>query len=251
MSQVLVLGERALREAKRTPDALLPTLFIPVFFLVVNVGQAAKIFPSGETAFLDGQNYAAFQLPATLLLAASFGTAALYLVEEIENGYFDKLRAAPVTRSALVLGRMTSEFVKIVLMTVAIVVLALPFGIRIDSGPIGFVLLVLLTAFWAVGYSGFLQFVALKTRSAAATNSAGLIFFPLLFLTPNFVPRELLTHPMEVAATLNPVTYVMEAMRSLILQDLNWSVVGKGFLVTGIFVAGMVALNIHTIRKYD
>jgi len=251
MSQVLVLGERALREAKRTPDAVLPTLFIPIFFLAVNVGQAAKIFPSGETAFLEGQNYAAFQLPATLLLAASFGTSALYLVEEIEGGYFDKLRATPVARSSLVMGRMVSEFVKLVLMTIVIVLLAVPFGIRIDSGPIGFLLLILLTALWAVGYSGFLQFVALKTRSAAATNSAGLVFFPLLFLTPNFVPRELLTRPMEIAATFNPVTYVMEAMRSLILQDFNWSVIGKGFLATGIFVVGMIALNIHTIRKYD
>ena len=62
-----------------------------------------------------------------------------------------------------------------------------------------------------------MQMIALKTRSAAATNSAGLIFFPLLFLTPNFVPRDLLTRPMEIAATINPVTYVMEAMRSLIL----------------------------------
>ena len=60
--------------------------------------------------------------------------------------------------------------------------------------------------------------IALKTRSAAATNSGGLIFFPLLFLTPNFVPRELLTRPMEIAATFNPVTYIMEAMRSLILD---------------------------------
>ena len=58
----------------RTPDALLPTLFIPLFFLVVNVGQAAKIFPSASTPFLHGQGYGAFQLPSSLLLAASFGT---------------------------------------------------------------------------------------------------------------------------------------------------------------------------------
>ena len=66
-------------------------------------------------------------------------------------------------------------------------------------------------------YAGFMQIIALKTRSAAATNSGGLIFFPLLFLTPNFVPREMLAPPMEVAATVNPVTYLMEALRSLIL----------------------------------
>ena len=135
MSKTTVLAERALREAKRTPDALLPTLLIPVFFLVVNVGQAAKIFPSGSTPFLEGQNYAAFQLPSTLLLAASFGTAALYLVEEIEGGYFDKLRAAPVPRHSLAMGRMDAEAVKSVGMTTLIVVLSLLFGIRIASGP--------------------------------------------------------------------------------------------------------------------
>ena len=48
----------------------------------------------------------------------------------------------------------------------------------------------LLTALWGIVYAGFMQLIALKTRSAAATNSGGLIFFPLLFLTPNFVPRE-------------------------------------------------------------
>jgi len=91
----------------------------------------------------------------------------------------------------------------------------------------------------------------MKTRSAAATNSAGLVFFPLLFLTPNFVPRGLLTRPMEIAATLNPVTYVMEAMRSLILESFNWAVIGRGFLVAGVFVALMLFINVRTMRHYD
>jgi ABC-2 type transport system permease protein len=251
MSHVMVLGERALKEAKRTPDALLPTLLIPLFFLVVNVGQAAKIFPSGTTAFLHGQNYAAFQLPSTLLLAASFGTSALYLVEEIENGYFDKLRAAPVSRWSLSLGRLSAEAIKNVAMTTVLVVCALFFGIRMASGPVGYLLLVVMTACWAVGYSGFLQIVGLKTRNAAATNSASLVFFPLLFLTPNFVPRGLLTRPMEIAATFNPVTYVMEAMRSLILVGFDWGVIAKGFAVAGVFVVAMTALNVRTMRHYD
>ena len=66
MNQAWVLGQRALREAWRTPDALIPTLFIPLFFLVVNVGQAARIFPSASTEFLYGQGYGAFQLPVSL-----------------------------------------------------------------------------------------------------------------------------------------------------------------------------------------
>lgn len=251
MNQAWVLGGRATREALRTPDALIPTIFIPLFFLVVNVGQAAKIFPSSSTGFLEGQNYAAFQLPVSLLLAASFGSAAYYLVEEIEGGYFDKLRATPVPRSAIVFGRLVAEGAKTAAIAVAMVLIALPFGISIASGPIGFILLIALTATWGIVFSGFMQLIALITRSAAATNSGGLIFFPLLFLTPNFVPRELLARPMEIAATLNPVTYIMEGMRSLILEDLSWAPVAKGFAVVAAFGVVMVALSVRTMRRYD
>ena len=251
MTKVLVLTQRSVREALRTPEALLPTLFIPLFFLVVNVGQAARIFPSGSTPFLAGQNYAAFQLPSSLLLAASFGSAALYLVEDIEGGYFDKLRAAPVSRTALVLGRLAAEAVKTLAITVVMVAIALPFGITIASGPLGFLLLLALTASWGVVYSGFMQVIALKTRSAAATNSGSLVFFPLLFLTPNFVPRDMLTRPMEIAATFNPVTYIMEGMRSLILEDFNWAAIGRGFAVVAVSGLVMVILNVRLIRRYD
>jgi ABC-2 type transport system permease protein len=251
MSATLSLGRRAMREALRTPDALFPTLFIPLFFLVVNTGQAAEIFPSQSTDFLKGQGYGAFQLPITLLLAASFGMAALFLVEEIEGGYFDKLRAMPVPRYAIVLGRLVAEGAKCVVIATVIVLVALPFGITIASGVPGFLLLVLLSALWGVVYAGFMQLIALKTRSAAATNSGGLIFFPLLFLTPNFVPRDLLTEPMEVAATVNPVTYLMEALRSLILDDLVWSDILPGFAVVLALGALMLFLNVRMIERYD
>ena len=251
MSATVALGGRALREAVRQPDALFMTMFIPIFFLVVNTGQAAKIFPSGSTEFLAGQGYGAFQLPITLLLAASFGMAALFLVEEIEGGYFDKLRAIPIPRHTIVLGRLVAEGAKGIVLSSVIVLLALPFGIRIASGLPGFALIVALSALWGVVYAGFMQLIALKTRSAAATNSGGLIFFPLLFLTPNFVPRDLLTEPMEVAATLNPVTYLMEALRSLILTDLDWDKILPGFAVVGALGAVMLVLNVRMIKNYD
>jgi len=250
VNQAVALAQRALREALRTPEALLPTLFIPLFFLVVNVGQVAEIFPSG-TSFLEGQNYAAFQLPSSILLAASFGSAALFLVEDIEGGYFDKLRAAPVSRTAIVLGRLAAEAVKSFAITTAMVLVSVPFGVSIASGPLGFVLLLVLTSAWAVVFSGFMQLIALKSRSAAATNSGSLIFFPLLFLTPNFVPRDLLSRPMEIAATFNPVTYIMEGLRSLILDDFEWAPIGRGFVVVAVLGVLMVVLNVRMIRNYD
>ena len=153
-------------------------------------------------------------------------------------------------RSAIVLGRLYSEFVKSLVITTAMVLIAWPFGIHIESGVIGYVLLVLMIAFWAVVFSGFMQLIALDAQRAA-TNAGSLIFFPLLFLTPNFVPRDMLARPMEIAATLNPVTYVMEAARSLILEDLEWATVAKGYLVVGCFMAVMLLLSVRTINNYD
>jgi ABC-2 type transport system permease protein len=251
VNATIALGKRSLREALRQPDALIMTMFIPLFFLVVNTGQAAKIFPSDSTGFLEGQGYGAFQLPITLLLAASFGMAAVFLVEEIEGGYFDKLRAIPIPRYSIVLGRLFAEAAKGVALSTLIVLLALPFGITIASGLLGFVLLVALSALWGVVYAGFIQLIALKARNAAAVNSGGLIFFPLLFLTPNFVPRELLTEPMEFAATINPVTYLMEALRSLILHDLNWADIWPGFAVVAVLGAVALWLNVRVIENYD
>jgi ABC-2 type transport system permease protein len=250
-SSSLVLGQRAVRETLRTPDSLIPTLFIPLFFLVVNVGQAARIFPGDVTPFLFGQSYAAFQLPVSLLLAASFGSAALYLVEEIEGGYFDKLRATPISRMSIVMGRLYAEFGKTLALSTVMILIAFLFDVHMASGVPGFVVLVLMISLWAVVYSGFMQIIALKSRSAAATQAGSLIFFPLLFLTPNLVPRPLLTRPMEIAATINPVTYIMEAARTLILDGFDWVSIGRGYLVVGLALALMLALSVRVVSNYD
>lgn len=169
MSATLTLGGRSLREMMRQPDALLMTFFIPIFFLIVNTGQAADIFPSAST---------------------------------------DSSRARATAPSSC-RSRCCS---------------------RRRSG-------------WPRCFS--------KTRSAAATNSGGLIFLPLLFLTPNFVPRDMLTEPMEVAAALNPVTYLMEAMRSLILDDLDRGAILPGFGVVAALGVVMLMLNVRMIKRYD
>ena len=199
------------------------TLFIPIFFLVVNTGQAAEIFPSESTELPRGPGLR--RLPAADHAAAGGlvrhgravprrgdrGRLLRQAAGDPDPALLDRARPAASPRARRASSSRRSSCC-----------IALPFGITIASGSVGFLLLVVLTALWGVVYAGFMQLIALKTRSAAATNSGGLIFFPLLFLTPNFVPRDMLTEPMEVAATLNPVTYLMEAMRSLILDDLDW-----------------------------
>ena len=78
-----------------------------------------------------------------------------------------------------------------------------------------------------------------------------MIFFPLLFLTPNFVPRDQLTRPMEIAATFNPVTYIMEAARSLILVGFDGAALAKGFAVVAVSMALMLALSVRMVNNYD
>jgi ABC-2 type transport system permease protein len=251
MRATWLLARRAMREAIRTPDSTLPLLAIPLFFLAVNVGQAARVFPAGTTPFLHGQTYAAFQLPSSLLLAASFGSAAIYLVEDIERGYFDKLRATPIPRSAIVLGRLLAGMVTALVVAVTMILVSLPFGIHIEGGILGFLVLIGLMGGWTLVFSGFMQLIALRSRSAAATQSGSIVFFPLLFLTPGFVPRPMLTRPMEIAASCNPVTYVMEAMRSLILEGFVAAPLLRGFAVLAVLLGLVLWLNIRLVRSYD
>src|SRR5258708_18172857 len=112
MTEVVLLGRRAVRESVRCPEATIPTLFIPLFFLAVNIGQVSKTFPARSTVFLNGQGYAAFQLPVSLMFAVATATSGLALVTEIDNGYFDKLLVAPIRRSSLIFGRLTSDLVR-------------------------------------------------------------------------------------------------------------------------------------------
>src|SRR5256885_14853487 len=135
MTEVLLLGRRATREIVRYPEATIPTLFIPLFFLVVNIGQDSKTFPS-STPFLKGQGYVAFQLPVSLMFAVATATSGLALVTEIDNGYFDKLLVAPIRRSSLILGRLTADLVRGIAASVVVLVVGIiVFGMHGEAGP--------------------------------------------------------------------------------------------------------------------
>src|SRR5438045_1613310 len=111
MSPVSLLARRAVREVVRMPEATIPTLFIPLFFLAVNIGQVSRTFPS-STPFLHGQGYVAFQLPVSLMFAVATATTGLAIVTEIDVGYFDKLLVAPIARSSIIFGRLTADLVR-------------------------------------------------------------------------------------------------------------------------------------------
>jgi ABC-2 type transport system permease protein len=250
MTEVAILGRRAVREIARYPEATIPALFIPLFFLAVNIGQVSETFPD-TTPFLNGQGYVAFQLPVSLMFAVATASSGLALVTDIENGYFDKLLAAPIRRSSIIIGRLWADFVRGVLGSIVVIAAGLAFGAHIESGVPGALVLILLAALFGVGYAGFGILVALRTRNVQATNTSFLIFFPLLFLTPNFVPFERLTPLMEWLARANPVSYVIEGLRSLVIQGWDWDKLAAGFGVIVVMCALLTALSLRAIATYD
>jgi ABC-2 type transport system permease protein len=235
MTETLLLGRRAVREIARYPEATIPALFIPLFFLAVNIGQVSETFPD-TTPFLKGQGYVAFQMPVSLMFAVATATSGLALVTEIDNGYFDKLLAAPIRRSSIIFGRLAADLVR---------------GLLGASGVLGAIVLVVLAAFFGVGYAGFGILVALRTRNVQATNTSFLLFFPLLFLTPNFVPFDRLTPVMEALARINPVSYVIVGLRSLVIDGWVWDKLAVCLGVIIALTAVLTALSLRAIATYD
>jgi ABC-2 type transport system permease protein len=250
VTEVLLLGRRAVREVVRYPEATIPTLFIPLFFLAVNVGQVSRTFPP-STPFLENQGYVAFQLPVSLMFAVATATSGLALVTEIDLGYFDKLLVAPIRRSSIIFGRLVADLVRGIAAATVVVLAGLAFGAEIRSGVPGAVVLILLAACFGVGYAGFAILVALRTRNVQATNTSFLVFFPLLFLTPNFVPFDRLSPVMEGLARANPVSYVIDGLRSLVIEGWNLDKLAACVGVIVLMTVVLTALSLRAIATYD
>jgi ABC-2 type transport system permease protein len=250
MTEVLLLGRRAVREVVRYPEATVPTLFIPLFFLAVNIGQVSKTFPS-TTPFLKGQGYVAFQLPVSLMFAVATATSGLALVTEIDGGYFDKLLVAPIRRSSIIFGRLTADLVRGAAAAAFVLLAGIAFGAHIAGGIAGAIVIVLLAALFGVAYAGFGILVALRTRNVQATNTSFLLFFPLLFLTPNFVPFDRLSPLMETLARINPVSYVIVGIRSLVIDGWDAGKIGACALVIVAMGIVLTGLSLRAIATYD
>lgn len=250
MRETLLLGRRASRELLRYPEATIPTLFIPLFFLAVNIGQISKTFPS-STPFLKGEGYAAFQLPVSLMFAVATATSGFALVTEIDLGYFDKLLVAPIRRSSIIFGRLTADLVRGLATSTLVLLVGLAFGVDVRTGLPGAVLLVLLSALFGVAYAGFGILIALRTRNVQATQASFILFFPLLFLTPNFVPFNRLSSLMDTLAHVNPVSYVIVGIRSLVIDGWRPGEIGIAVAVIAGLGAILTALSLRAIASYD
>ena len=214
LADMRTVATRALRSLLREPEALIPALTIPMFFYAVNIGALQDV----AEGFGEGLDFKAFQLPVAIIFAVTGVSRANVVVTDIQSGYLDKLLVTPVKRSALLLGMMVADFVLVFCLSLMVSIVGLIVGVRFVSGPAGLLAYLLLASAWGLAFTGFPYTIALRTGNPAAVNSSFLIFFPFAFLTSSFLPLEALTSWLRTIARLNPVTYLLEGLRSLITE---------------------------------
>jgi ABC-2 type transport system permease protein len=238
LRDVASIAGRALRAVPRELETVIPPVFIALFFFVVNIGTLQRLTES----HLNGFDIKAFMLPTAILLGVTGVSRAGSLVLDIQSGYLDRLLLTPVRRLAILIGHMLADVAIACTLMVPILGLALGLGVRLQSGPAGGLALLLMGCAWSLALAGFGYAIALKTGNPAAVNSSFLLFFPFLFMTSSYVPRAQLSGWLGNIATWNPVTYVLEGLRSLVTQGWQWDSLVKAVLA--IIAVGLVSMSL-------
>ncbi len=208
----LVIAKRNLIRIKRVPDLLVFSTLSPIMFVLL----FAYVFGSAIT--VPGVPYREFLMAGIFTQTVLFGSTitGLGLAEDIQKGIVDRFRSLPMSRSAVLVGRTTSDLVNNVLVIVVMSITGLIVGWRIRSSVpealAGFGLLLL----FAYAFSWVMAVVGLSVRSPEVFNNASFIaIFPLTFIANTFVSTANLPAALKVVAEWNPVSAVTQAARQL------------------------------------
>ena len=213
---VAALGRRALSVQFRRAQLLMPTFVLPLMLLaVIASGTSAA---QGLRGFPDVESYLAFVVPGTIIQGTILAglTAGIAMASDIEFGFFDRLLAAPVHRTSLVLGRLAGTLALSVLQTTFFLLVSLLFGASYPGGVPGALATIVLAAVTACAMGGFSSALALRTGSLSLLQSLFPFMFVLLFTAPAFFPQELLTPLLHEISVYNPLTYIVEGVRALL-----------------------------------
>lgn len=228
---------RALRAVPREPTAVLPAVFIPAFFYMTNIGALGKV-----ARLAVGFDYKAFLLPMAIAFAVTGMSRAPALVTDIQSGYFDRLCMTPVRRLALLLGLMAADTAVIILLCLPVLAIGFGLGVHFVTGVAGVLSFIGLSAVWGVAFTGLPYAVALKTGSPAAVNASFVVFFPAFFLSDAIMPKQALSGWFAAIATYNPITYLINALRALIVTGWDARVLLEGLAaLAGIGLVSMSA----------
>jgi ABC-2 type transport system permease protein len=246
---VAALGRRATTVQFRRAQLLMPTFVLPLMLLaVIASGTSAA---QGLRGFPDVASYLTFVVPGTIVQGTILAglTAGIALASDIEFGFFDRLLAAPVRRTSLVLGRLWGTLVLALLQASFFLVVALLFGADYPGGVLGAVATVGLAGVTAVGMGGVSAAIALRTGSLSLLQSLFPFMFVLLFTAPAFFPQELLTPVLRDVSEFNPLTYVVEAVRGLLAGDPELGDPWLGLLAAVATAIATTALSTFALRE--
>ena len=207
-----VIAKRNLIKVKRVPDVLVFTTLSPIMFVLL----FAYVF--GNSIDVPGVNYREFLIAGifaqTVVFGATFTGAGL--AEDIQKGIIDRFRSLPMARSAVLVGRTTSDVLYNVISITIMSITGLIVGWRIRGSVLealaGFLLLLL----FAYAFSWVMAWVGLLVPSPEVVNNASfIVIFPLTFIAITFVPSENLPTVLRTFAEWNPISAVTQAARDL------------------------------------
>jgi ABC-2 type transport system permease protein len=248
--QVGLIARRSLIRTARQPGTWIPPLTFPLMLMAVNSNglRAATHLPGFPT-----KSFLAFFIPFSFLQGALFasGIAGTDLARDVDTGFLNRLALTPVRGAALLIGQIggavgLGSFQALVYLTIALLA-----GVHIAAGAAGALLILLLAVLVATGFATLGLFIALKTGSGEGVQSTFPLLFFLLLISSMNLPRNLIEVGwFRALATLNPVSYMIEAIRSLVIVgwDAQALALGFGFTLALITVSLLLAARQLRIR---
>ena len=246
--QMGVVARRSVLRALRQPVVIAPTIVFPLFFLALNATalKAATHLPHFPT-----KSYLTFSLASTFVLAGitTVSISGGGLAEDIHTGFLSRLSLTPLRGVALVFGHLAGSAVIAAIGAVLYVVVGRLAGATIATGVPGAVLVVVVAVVLAVAFSSIGVFAALASGSADAVQAVFPLLLVLLFLSSQSLPRNLIAQGwFRQVATYNPMSYFVEAPRSLIIAGWDWQALVLGVGLAVALIVAMVSISSSQLR---
>ncbi|MBI2776999.1 MAG: ABC transporter permease [Chloroflexi bacterium] len=252
LRETRLLGWRALKRYYRVPANPVSTLLFPLMQLFVfsQLFRQIVLVPGFSRGANPG-SYLDYLAPGQVVFTVFFATAWAggNLLADWRNGYLDKLRASPIDRYAILGGELVLIFTVSAAMAAAILLLALLLGAQIATGLAGFASIVLLGGGFGIAWAGTSMVPALLTRNEQATSTLAMLFMPIAFMSTAFVPAGLMPDWLRVVNDWNPISHVIEAMRSLMTVGFEPGVLLRALLAIGLLAAVLQGLTLWAFRR--
>ena len=208
-------------KAVRNPFVLVVSLVQPIIFLVLFTQVFGQVAGGAVNRGIPGITYETYLVPAIAIqvaLAAAI-TSGIGLVNDIENGMFEKVLVTPMNRTAVFTGKTAAEVFRIAVQIGIILGLGTLLGAEIATGVVGAIGIIAIGVVFSLWFVAFSNALAIVTRDQESTIiGANLLQFPLLFLSSAFLPLSTLPGWIRTFARINPVTYGVDAARSLMID---------------------------------